>query len=272
MAFADNLYNTIKGLGKISLLSRPAGRLRRRVHGGRIIVMGNGPSLADTIAEHLDALTGSTTMAVNFAAISPDFFRIRPAYYVMADPHFFADSDEGNLGTLRQRLAEVDWPMTILVPAPMLRRARKLYGGLTIEGFNAVGIEGFPAVSHLAFSARLAMPRPRNVLIPSIMLAIMLGYDEIVIVGADHSWMSSISVTDDNEVVSIQPHFYKDDEKETSRIRHEYRNYRLHDIVDSFAVAFRAYHHIAAYAATRGIKIYNATPGSYIDAFPRRSL
>ena len=118
----------------------------------------------------------------------------------------------------------------------------------------------------------MGMPRPRNVLIPAIMLAIATGYTDISIVGADHSWMTSLSVTDENEVVSIQPHFYADSDHEQARVRHEYRGYRLHQIVESFAIAFRSYHHIADYAASRGVKIYNATPGSFLDAFPRRPL
>lgn len=118
----------------------------------------------------------------------------------------------------------------------------------------------------------MAMPRPRNVLIPSLMLAIAMGYAEIVVVGADHTWMQTLSVTDDNEVVSVQPHFYNDGKEEQARVRHEYRNYRLHQIVESFAVAFKSYHDIANFATSRGVSIINATPGSFIDAFPRGSL
>ena len=61
-----------------------------------------------------------------------------------------------------------------------------------------------------------------------------------------------------------------DDEK--NRVATTYMNYRLHDIVHSFYVAFKAYHEIAAYASTHGIHIYNATPDSFIDAFERRPL
>ena len=51
----------------------------------------------------------------------------------------------------------------------------------------------------------------------------------------------------------------------------EYEGYRLHDIVYSFYVAFRAYHDIRAFADRRGVDIVNITPASYIDAFPRAS-
>ncbi len=116
------------------------------------------------------------------------------------------------------------------------------------------------------------MPRPRNVLIPSIMIAVKMGYKNIYVAGADHSWTKTLSVNDRNEVVSIQPHFYKEDEKEERRIRTDYLRYPLHQILYSFYVAFRSYFTIQRYAESQGVKIYNVTPGSFIDAFPRTTL
>lgn len=272
MSVLNNFLATIKGLGKIAILSRPCTSLRGRADGSRLIIMANGPSLADTIATKSDVLKSYPSMAVNFAAIAPEFRELKPRYYVLADPHFFSDKEDINLKKLRKSLAAVDWKMTLLVPVGWKNKARKMYGNLDLATFNAVGIEGFSAVCHAAFRTGTAMPRPRNVLIPSIMLGIALGYKEIIITGADHSWMKTLSVTDNNEVVSIQPHFYADGNEEQNRVRHEYRNYRLHQIVESFAIAFRSYHQIADYAASRGVRIVNATPGSFIDAFPRGTL
>ena len=54
---------------------------------------------------------------------------------------------------------------------------------------------------HFFFSKGLAMPRPHNVLIPSIMNLAYLGYKELYIVGADHSWLSEITVNENNEAL-----------------------------------------------------------------------
>ena len=113
------------------------------------------------------------------------------------------------------------------------------------------------------------MPRPRNVLIPSLMVGLRMGYRRIVIVGADHTWTRTLSVDDQNRVVSIQPHFYKDNDKEQERVASVYRDVRLHEVLGSMAIAFRSYHAIADYAARCDVSILNATPGSFIDAFPR---
>ena len=79
-------------------------------------------------------------------------------------------------------------------------------------------------------------------------------------------------VDDDNNVVSIQPHFYKEDDREVKRVNTEYMHYPLHSIMYSFYVAFKSYFTIARYARHIGTDIYNVTPGSFIDAFPRIKL
>ena len=271
---ATNLAASLKAIVKVILKSRrPA--LSAVPCDRPLIVMGNGPSLKAVLADGRQHLAGSDLLAVNFAANAPEFSEIRPQYYVLADPLFFSEVKAQNMQTLRDSLERVDWPMTLIVPADSLKRARVLYGANTnikLQTINAVGVEGFGWLRHALYNARLAMPRPRNVLIPSLMAGIWLGYKEIYVVGADHSWMQTISVDEDNRVVSVQPHLYKDDDSEKKRVACEYAGYHLHDIVLSFYVAFRAYHYIADYARIRKVQIYNATHGSFIDAFVRRPL
>lgn len=241
-----------------------------------LIIMGNGPSLNDTIRDHARLLSSRPTLAVNFAACAPVFLSLRPKYYVLADPFFFSETDSDNLKLLRNRLChEVDWDMTLFVPCSQRKCALNIIGEnphIKIATFNPIGVEGFQWLENIAFTNGWGMPRPRNVLIPSIMIGINLGYKNIHIVGADHSWMQTLSVNDQNQVVSIQPHFYKDGEQEKTRISTEYHQYPLHRIIHSFYVAFRAYHSIKRYADTKGINIFNSTPSSFIDAFPRTPL
>ena len=101
------------------------------------------------------------------------------------------------------------------------------------------------------------------------MIAAREGFRRIYIAGADHTWSRTLEVDDQNRVVSVQPHFYKDNDSEKSRVSATYSNFRLHDILLSLHIAFRSYHQIRAWSEPRGIAIYNITPGSFIDAFPR---
>ena len=67
-------------------------------------------------------------------------------------------------------------------------------------------------------------------------------------------------MNDNNNVVSVQPHFYADSKAELKRSETEYKGYRLHDILQSFYIAFRSYHTLRRYADRKGIRIYNSTP------------
>ena len=273
--FPSALAATAKSMIKIMLKSRIT-KLKRPHDecSNSIIILANGPSLADTIKTHAAKLASSTCMAVNFAANAQEFTSLRPRYYILADPHFFLRTDDPNVSRLYKSLSAISWPMNLIVPVQFRSKASSLVKnpGITIDTFNFLGLEGFHCFEKACYGLRLGMPRPRNVLIPALMCAIWLGYRDITLVGADHSWLKSIWVNDDNEVVSVQPHFYKEDEKELKRVRSEYTNYRLHQILESFHIAFKSYFGIRRFADSKGVRITNATPGSYIDAFDRGSL
>lgn len=243
-----------------------------------LIILANGPSLKTTLTEDVAVLANNPTMAVNFFAISEAYTTVRPDYYILADPYFFnADSisKDKRLKELHAALATTDWAMTLLIPASQCKTIPQSISNnphVSILTFNAVGVEGFQWFENLAYKSGRAMPRPRNVLIPAIMTGINLGFKDIYLCGADHSWMQTIYVDTNNHVVSVQPHFYKDNPEEQARVYAEYQGYKLHDIIMSFYVAFSSYHRIARYATKQGVRIFNATENSYIDAFPRKDL
>lgn len=265
------LIDTILTLGKVALKSRKTGENARQPRSNPLIIMGNGPSLRQTIEEHSDILMSCDTTAVNFAANTPEFFRIKPSHYILADPHFFeGGASDPNVRLLWENLGKADWPMTLHIPA--FRKASGLPENISVQRYNLTPGEGYDAFCHPLFRNGLAMPRPRNVLIPAIMEGIRDGYREIYIVGADHTWPHTLYVDDSNRVVSVQPHFYEDNKKELDRVAQEYSGLHIHDVLSSMVVAFRSYHEIRRYADKSGIRIFNSTPGSLIDAFTRQRL
>ena len=269
-------FDTAATIGKVMLKSRiPSGKNTDR-GSDQLIIMGNGPSLRQTIDRNFTTLMKYDRMAVNFAANAPEFFTLRPTDYILADPHFFnGKENDGNVWKLWNHLKEVSWPMRLHVPATMRKRMTgiaKLPEEIKILYFNMTPGEGFESIIHPLFGMGLAMPRPRNVMIPAIMEGIRAGYRKIYLTGADHTWTQSLYVDERNRVVSIQPHFYKDDSKELDRVAKEYEGYHLHDILGSMTVAFRSYHETASFAEKKGVEIVNATEGSMIDAFRRGPL
>lgn len=264
---------TLASLVKIPLMSRMPSP-RSRDEKGTIIVMGNGPSLRDAMTDHRDVLMAYPRLAVNLSALAPEFRELRPDYYILADIAFFLKEKTGKVPALWEALASVDWPMTLFLPATARKmpEVRRLPANITVKYYNLTPAEGWRWLMHPVYDLGLAMPRPRNVLIPSIMSSMREGFRRIVLIGADHNWSKTLWVTDRNCVVSVQPHFYKDDDKELRRAEEIFRNVRLHEVYENYAIAFRSYFNVKAYAERRGVEILNATPGSFIDAFPRISL
>lgn len=277
MGVFKNLFDTVASFGKVLLLSGAPSPAAERKN-SRLIVMGNGPSLRDTIREHGQLLADSDSLAVNFAANADEFGILKPNIYVLADPHFFSVGEAGvsenpNVVSLWENLGKVDWNMVLYVPCrAKIPESIEKNSTIRLRRYNLTPGEGLKGPIHWLYRRGLAVPRPRNVLIASLMVALREGYRNIAIVGADHTWSRDLWVDDRNRVISVQKHFYKDNDKEFERVAKEYEGYHLHDILNSLTIAFRSYHQIAAYAATLGASIVNCTPGSFIDAFPRAPL
>lgn len=271
--FLDNTLATIKSCVK-QVVEKSAKINPANSATNQLIILGNGPSLRTNLNNDLDLLRSADTLAVNFAANTPEFSEIQPTYYLLADPHFFDKAgDDPNVGRLIENLNSITFPMTLFVPAGA-RKADSYFHNhnLTVKHFSFTAVEGYTWFENAMMNSHRGMPRPRNVLIPSIMVGIWLGYKEIYLLGADHSWLKTLSVNDRNEVVSIQPHFYKEDSREQQRVNEVYVNRQLHEVLESMMIAFKSYHRIREYADRCGTQIFNSTPGSMIDAFERASL
>ncbi len=272
-SFLKKLSQTAATLIKIPLMSGCPSKPSKEKR-GTIIIMGNGPSLRTAIEEDLEVLMSHPRLAVNLSALTPDFKTLRPDYYILADIAFFLKNKTGKVPALWQALAEVSWPMTLFLPAKARKmpEVKRLPANITIKYYNLTPAEGFEALIHPIYTSGLAMPRPRNVLIPSIMCAMREGFSKIVLIGADHNWSKTLWVTDRNRVVSVQPHFYKDDSEELKRAEEIFKNVHLHEVYENYAIAFRSYFTLKAYTDKKGVQIINATPGSFIDAFERSTL
>lgn len=264
---------TIASLIKIPLMSgNPSSRSSEIKD--TIIIMGNGPSLRDAIEKDKEILISFPKMAVNLSALSPEFIDLKPEYYILADIAFFLKEKTGKVPALWEALCNVTWPMTLFLPtsARKMEEVKRLPASITVKYYNLTPAEGWTWLIHPIYDFGLAMPRPRNVLIPSIMCAMREGFRQIVLIGADHNWSRTLWVTDRNRVVSVQPHFYKDDDEELKRAEEIFANVHIHEVYENYAIAFRSYFNVDAYAKKKGVQILNATPGSFIDAFPRIAL
>jgi hypothetical protein len=251
-------------------------------------ILGNGPSLNIALKQNSELLKEQTLICVNGFSVSEYFEKLKPSYYVLNAPEFWSKNmfgDEMNnlvesiLGEMVQGVVEkTKWKMSIFLPVQSKENKAfiqylKSNPHIDLIFYNTTPVEGLASINHLFFSLKLGGPRPHNVLVPSLLLAINAGVKNIYLLGADHSWLPLISVDDKNRALVNQKHFYDEDQSESKQMNKRGKEPRkLHEILEKFTLSFRAYFELKDYAATKGVKIYNCTPGSFIDAFDRKEL
>lgn len=291
--FIEHTILSALSILKVSLLSSFRVKIPKKTTHNECVILGNGPSLKNFLQYDHAFVQDKSVVCVNFFSRTDEYTRIKPTYYILTSPEYFTNEKKESWKAIRQKTFDAmekttSWPMYLMVPA--LARRHKEWKktltknpNITIVYFNNTPIEGFRVLNHFFYRRNLGMPRPHNVLIPSILLGINLGFRTIYLTGSDHNWTKELFVTDQNEVLLSQKHFYdqqlkpEDKEKNTPLPRPMYKGgsiekRKLHEVLIKFFYAFRSYWDLGTYAESKGVKIYNLTPGSFIDAFERLKL
>lgn len=281
--WVDHSAATLASTAKMLLLSKRPGRAPRQPGKDKLVVLGNGPSLKDSLAKLQQEREKADFLGVNLFGQTPAYAQVKPEHYVITAPEFW---DLQLDAAYRQRMDrffaafadQTTWPVQLHLPfsarkSPVFRKLIDQQPLIRLHFFNTTPVEGFSSFRHWAYRSGLGMPRPQNVLIPSIMLGIRQGYRELYLYGADHSWLPEIRVMEDNTVLLTQKHFYDYQSAKANPMRKLGRGQRkLHEVLHKFYHSFRAYFLIREFAENEGVRIYNSTPGSFIDAFNRKSL
>lgn len=272
------LWQTFLSMVKILLQSKWSTRFPSQFSNlDELLILANGPSLNKTIEDGNDFLKGKTLLAVNFFVNSPRFTELRPELYLIADPLFWLVPEKRQqlFGGLAEKTT---WPMTLFIPRRALKNKewKPLLGDnsqIKIVVYNTTPIEGFQGFCNWVFHKGWGVPRPHNVLIPSIAVGLRLQFKKIYLAGADHSWLPEIRVTDDNVVLMHQKHFYDQGTSKADTVKQEnLQSAHIYTILYHMYVSFKSYHILEAYAQWLGKEIINITPGSYIDAFRRMKI
>ena len=278
MKWFGMLWQSLLSVVKIVLQSKLVTRLPGHFSNpDELLILANGPSLKRTVEESADFVRGKTLLAVNFCVTSPMFEQLKPELYLIADPLFWIVPEKREQ-LFRTMAEKTTWDMNFLVPARALKNKewQPLLAGnphIRLYIYNTTPIEGFQGFCNWIFSKGWGVPRPHNVLIPSIAMGIRLPFKKIYLAGADHSWLPEITVTDDNVVLMHQKHFYDQNKSKAATVTQEnLHSARLYTILYHMYVAFKSYFVLEDYAHSRGKEVINVTPGSYIDAFKRMKI
>lgn len=242
-------------------------------------ILGNGPSLMDDI-EVLKERDKTVIISVNHFPSTDLFTQIKPEYHVVLAPELFDPNvDEKYLVQSKTLFSAIDektnWRLTLFVPLLAKKypfwRQHINNENVNVYYFNTTPIEGMSWVSKIIFNLKLGLPRPHNVLIPSIMLAIWMKIKNIVLLGTDHSWLKDIIVTADNQVLVGQRHFYNTNPDPSTMKNRGRGSRRLHEVLQKLVFTFKAYYEVQSYATFKKCSILNLTVDSFIDVFPKMS-
>ncbi len=259
--------------------------LARYKHKNDCIVIGNGPSLNESLEKYEQILKNHDVICVNSFASSNYFTLIKPKYYILGAEILFLEEKLLSPFYINHRNQIFDqiehnttWKMFLFVPYSAKKSI--FFNDFIIKNkfitpvfFNNVGVEGFTLINRFFFNLKLGIPRPHNILIPALMNVIHLGYKRIYIIGADHSWLSEISVDINNNALVNQKHFYDENQTKPEKMEDYIKRPRkLHEIIHKFYLSFKGYWDIKNYADYKKVNIYNASEVSMIDAFERRKL
>ncbi len=246
------------------------------------VILGNGPSLSDSLKEGLPFLKDKTVFCMGEFPATMEYERIKPEYCLMIDGVYFSSEADAQFIKNRERtfnaiVKKTAWPLVII--APYRAKKEKVLEGLAAQNknvriayFNNSQFIGPRNFRHYVYRKNIASPIFQNTLIAGIFFALNMGYRKIFLLGADHSWLEETIVRDDN-VLCIKRgyHFFdKDDTVLVPNLKsYKGENFKLHEFLRALALTFEGYFILEDYARYLGSKVYNASGKSYIDAFER---
>lgn len=247
-----------------------------------IIIVGTGPSMDKSLG-FLKRKPNTVYFAVNDFAKSEEYTAIKPRNYIFMDSARWANKEDiserdffNREDTFRRIIEETNWDMNIFVPSYVVKK-RLLDRVLVNEKIHIIPFNNFSInlkkSRWLMFLLKHNYCAPfNNVLAGAIYISINMGYHNIGIIGAEHSWTKDLRVTKDNIVCTIKRHFYSEKEELVPWLKSNNERYGLAEVLHDLYKHFVAYEVLSEYAKIHGSFIVNYTEDSFIDAFEKRSL
>ncbi|AXH98434.1 hypothetical protein DV702_01155 [Sporosarcina sp. PTS2304] len=247
-------------------------KLKDKYQGERCFVVGNGPSLNN---QDLSYLKDEETIMMNNFQKNEELVKLNSKYWMLADPAYW-DKEETRdmllipiLETLDERLKNT----TLFMPQESIVNISNLNRPVVSDKVNfyymdidrSVYTEDEKIVDLIDFTRRVP-PYSQNVLSPSLMLAMHLGFKEIYIIGCDHSWWDFSEKDIETTYVG---HHYNKSEKDMKHSMNIFKSLGYEGLRRTIDRQLYEYNKLNEYAISNDIKIYNATEGGLLENFER---
>lgn len=275
-----NLVQSLVSLLKVVILSKffPT---KPPTENGSCLILGNGPSAKETLSQFLPQVKKMTCVCVNLFASHSDFEEIKPKYYVLIDPAFYDPNNLLAKNLLNNLISKVSWHLILIVPYHFrkneyFREKVNSNPNISPHYFNYIIVDGIEPLNYTLYELGLGMPLCQNVLVASIFQCVRMGFNEIYLTGADHSWHENLRVSDeDNTLYLHDAHFYGERKRNLSDEfggNSKDKESQIAKQFISFYKVFKGHEKIANYALKKGSKIINISSHSNIDVYGRGKL
>ena len=225
--------------------------------GRRGFVIGTGPSIQ---TQDLSPLRNEITFSLSAFWKHSIISEWRPTYYCFSDPLLFDGSE-----TMKEFFKNLNQHVpdsTFFVPLSgreMIEREQLLPERQTYYASFVGDLSEQPA---LDVDMTKAIPGVMNVAQFCMLAAIYMGMSPIYLMGLDHDWLSHQGET---------KHFYKGHAglEKHPEVKPVLADWSYRHLMECQLVGWKAYENLARLAALKGIKIYNATDGGFLDVYER---
>jgi hypothetical protein len=248
-----------------------------------IFILGNGPSLKNTLEDFKEILSTKTCLCVNSFVLTDYYERIKPRAFVFMDPAGFVplssqlqDVEKESIAVFKALISKTDWHIDAIFSSHYKNNERVL----SLKKNPLINILFINTGTYASYWSRKKqfeffnankIPVPaQTVLNTAVYLAIFWRYNNIVLLGADLSMHEQLSVDEKTNILyTNDEHFYgilrrviyKDPEKGIP--------FKINELFFAFSRMHELFWLLHEYADFNSVKIFNASGKSYIDAFER---
>ena len=236
--------------------------LKNRHQAQRCFILGNGPS-----AKQLDLtiLQGETVFSVSNGYLHHGYAALAPAYHCVPQITYGKMTEEDVLAWFQEMHRSIgDAELFLNETEAALVKKHGLFSGRRVH-YLALQQSFDEMKNRYIIDISRPVPRVESVPVMVLMIALYMGFEEIILLGIDHDHFKT-----KHYIYAFDPQAQKGKDI-TVKSSGEVALSR-HDDFQSLARLWRQYRVIREIAQNEGRTILNANPSSELDEFPRMAL
>ena len=259
------------------------------IQSGQIFIFANGPSLKNVLNSQLLKFSSKSILVVNDFAQSSFYKHLKPKYYIFADPGYWLPNNFVSEKMISERtltfntiVNATNWNIDLFIPYTSHNSAiiRYLHSNsfIHVKYYNTFVFK-LKLQAFINFNLKYNITATtHNVLAAAIFISINIGFKNIILLGADHSWFQDMRVDDFSRLCLIERHVYDNNNHQYNlipwmKITNSGKTvFKLSEILDAFSKTFYQYDKLESYAKKYNVNILNCTPNSFIDSFKKGLL